>query len=70
MRFAYQFTSASGNWQKIGLNLIDADDIGGHHGTLYAVGKDNRFFLTTKENAEALGARLTKVDDKYPYYRL
>lgn len=56
--------------KKIGLNLIDADDIWRTPWHSVCCWKDNRFFLTTKENAEALGARLTKVDDKYPYYRV
>lgn len=56
--------------KKIGLNLVPADDLWRTPWHSVCCLKNNHFFLTSKENAEAIGGQLVKYDEKYPYYRL
>nr|BFD31403.1 pyoverdine biosynthesis protein PvcA [Pigmentibacter ruber] len=56
--------------KKIGVNLVDADDLWRTPWHSVCCWKDNQFFLTSKEHALALGAHLEKAEEKYPYYKL
>ena len=56
--------------KKIGVNLVDSDDLWRTPWHSVCCWKDNHFFLTSKDNAESLGAHLERADERYPYYKL